>query len=357
MKKKYIWLFATIPFLIFFLLTTTSVQAFACTYRLVDTITGPGIPPKQPWVFDISWLDQASHMYYFADSSNRRVDIVDANSDRLVGSIGGFTGYNSNKAFKGPDDIVTDNLHQLWVGNGDSTVKVVNLKTRTIVASISTGGKKRADELAYDARDQILVVTNGADTPAFATFISVTSRKILGKLVLPEATEGLEQPLWDAQTHRFYIAVPSLRQHPGGEIVVVDPFSRHVTAAYPLPGNCHPTGLNLGPRQDLMVGCDGHPVILNTTDGHIEATIYQVSGIDEVWYNRGDQSYYLAASTNPSSSVLAIVDANTRIWLKNIPTAPGSHSVAVNEQNNHIFIPQDGRGITVYSPSHTCLLP
>jgi hypothetical protein len=38
-------------------------------------------------------------------------------------------------------------LHQLYVGDGDSTVKVVDLDAKAVVAVIPTGGQCRADEL------------------------------------------------------------------------------------------------------------------------------------------------------------------------------------------------------------------
>jgi hypothetical protein len=49
--------------------------------------------------------------------------------------------------------VVTFSNRELWAGDGDSTVKVVDLTNNSIVATISTGGKFRADEMAYDPKD------------------------------------------------------------------------------------------------------------------------------------------------------------------------------------------------------------
>ena len=76
--------------------------------------------------------------------------------------------------------------------------------------------------------------------------------------------------------------------------------------------------------------------------GRILATIPQVGGVDEVWFNCGDKRYYLAASNNPAANggpVLGVIDARTNTWVQNIPGGPGAHSVAANPTNNHIFFP------------------
>jgi hypothetical protein len=318
------------------------------SYRLITTITGPHIPPPGTWQFDISWIDQSTQMYYFSDSSNAQVDFINTHTNAYVGSVGGFTGYHGTTATKGPNGLLTDRYNRLWVGNGDSTVKVIDLASRKIIASISTGGKSRADEMSYDPADQLIVVTNGDDTPPFATFISVTSYKVIGKLVFPEATEGLEQPLWNAKTGHLYLSVPATSAYPSGELAVINPHSRAVEKDLPLPDTCHPTGLAVGLRWDIMVGCDGHPVVLDARTGTVEATISQVSNVDEVWYNSGDQRYYLAAGRNLSTPAVGVVDGHSLQWLTNIPVVAGSHSVAVDAKNNHIFVPQSGKGIGVY---------
>jgi hypothetical protein len=53
------------------------------------------------------------------------------------------------------------------VGDGDSTVKVIDIGSvpAKLIATISTGGQGRADELTVDERDGIVAVANNADRP------------------------------------------------------------------------------------------------------------------------------------------------------------------------------------------------
>ena len=319
--------------------------------RQIALITGPNVPPAGLWAFDLSYVDDQSQIYYLADGSNASVDLIDTRTNQLMGQIGGFRGFHGSRETQGPGGVQVDDLGQLWASDGDSTLKVIDLSSRTIVATLHTGGKKRADEMAYDSQDQLLLVTNGSERVPFATFISVTRRAIVGKLVFAGATGGLEAPVFDAQTHLFYVSVPANKSYPGGVVAVVDPLTRRLVREYPLP-SCDPSGLALDPaNQELLLGCSRHPVIMSALNGQIEVTIWQTSGCDEVWYNRGDQRFYLAAFTNPRGPVLSVVDAVTGAWVENIPTVKKAHSVAVDPLTNHIFVPESGRGIVVYAES------
>ncbi len=317
--------------------------------RQIALITGPHIPPRGLWAFDISYVDDQSQVYYLADASNASVDLIDTRTNTLMGQIGGFRGFAGSRQTQGPGGVLVDDLGQLWASDGDSTVKLIDLSSRTIVATLHTGGKKRADEMAYDPQDQLLLVTNGSEAVPFATFISVTKRAIVGKLVFTGASGGLEAPVFDAQTHQFYLSVPANKQYPGGAVAVVDPLSQRLVREYPLPA-CDPSGIALDPTtQELLLGCSGHPVIVSALTGQVVATIVQTSGCDEVWYNRGDRRFYLAAFTNPNGPVLSVVDATTDSWVENVATVKKAHSVAVDLLTNHIFVPQTGRGIVVYA--------
>jgi len=57
--------------------------------------------------------------------------------------------------------------------------------TNAPFASVDVGGQRRADELAYDPVDQLILIANDDDLDLFATFISVSNVagniKVVGK--------------------------------------------------------------------------------------------------------------------------------------------------------------------------------
>jgi DNA-binding beta-propeller fold protein YncE len=349
-------------------LTLSSTFAYAHrdddTYRQIALIAIPGAPLTS---FDISWVDRSSQRYYLADRSNKAIDVIDARNNTFVSRIGGFVGFTGSNEISGPDGVlVIHSRHELWAGDGDSTVKVIDLETGTIVQSVSTGGTKRADELAFDPKDDVILVANDADDIPFVTFISVADRTVLGRVNLPDATNGLEQPVWDPQTHLFYMSVPQLGANEmHGGIAVMDPRSLSLRTVFPVE-NCQPAGLALGPHQHLLVGCSqdaiaagahAQTIVMNARDGSTVATITEVGGSDQVWYNSGDNRYYLAARGMTSNGlksgrptpVLGVIDAEDNTWITNIPTGPNAHSVAANPRNNHIFVPLRGKGVAVFA--------
>lgn len=309
------------------------IPAPGSTVRMAK-IPVPGKPLK---VFDISWVDVPSAHYYLADRSNGSIDIVDINTNQVTGQIGGFVGFTGKNDTSGPDGVVvTFSNKELWAGDGDSTVKVIDLSTKTIAATISTGGKNRADEMAYDPKDNLILVANNADDPPFGTLISVSTRKVLKKLPFEDA-EGAEQPVYDAATGLFFMSIPATKASPGGAMAVIDPVAMTVVNMFALP-NCGPNGAALGPGNQLLAGCGnrGRSVIIDKTNGSILAQFDNVGGSDEVWYNPGDQRYYLASS---ASQNLGIIDSSTLTMVANIQSGVGAHSVAADLTSNHIFVP------------------
>jgi hypothetical protein len=78
-----------------------------------------------------------------------------------------------------------------------------------------------------------------------------------------------------------------------------------------------PTSIVQGPGNNFLVGCADHDgeafppneYVIDGTSGAILATINNVGGVDEVWYNPGDNKYYLAARDMLPGPVMGVIDA------------------------------------------------
>lgn len=331
-------------------------------YTLVTTVS---IPTKEPTAFDISFVDPVTRSYYLADRTNKAIDIVDTESNTFVRFLakGQFVGNTGNPDTSGPNGVLPVGA-RLWVGDGGSKVKVVDLATGAVVDTISTGGTKRADELCFDPRDDLIAIANDADSPPFVTLISTETHQVVGQFFFPEATDGLEQCQWDPDTGRILQNVPSTTGNPGGEVVAINPKTMQIVKVYPVEG-CFPAGMALGPHHGLLLGCSGdalaagfnaRTLVMDAQTGHVLATITQVGGSDEVWFNPGDNRYYLAARnmtsdgtpTGKPTPVLGVIDAETNTWVVNVPTGTNAHSVAADSSSNTIFVPIPGKGIDVF---------
>src|SRR5881296_1387812 len=355
--------------------------------------------PGKMLVFDISWIDEATQLYYLADRSNAVIDVVNAKTGTFVRQIkGGFKGFTGSNDTSGPNGVVVIGRpgHQfLIVTDAPSRVVSINLQTNTIVNEVSTGGAdgNRADELAFDPVDNLVMPVNNADDKPFATLIKVdpntgmlTQPKNLegvDRITFTDATNGAEQPVWDPGTRRFYISIPEIGggggKGPNGAVKRINQHTATVEATFVVQF-CQTAGLTVGPHGDLLVGCSvifneagtawtgltdpstAAPiqVIIDAKTGEIDKMVAGVGGSDEVWFNRGDGRYYTASRANPGAvpngsnpptdPVLGVIDAESKTLVQLVPTfnTPNptsppprgtAHSVAVNSHNNHVFVP------------------
>ena len=214
--------------------------------------------------FDISFVDQATGTYYLADRSNKAVDVVSA--ELIVTQIIPNNGHApfagiSPPAFAtataGPNGVVAA-FPWLFVTDAPSRVLSFDLRLnppQTVSECTTKAGEPtRADELAYDPQDGLILAINNAATPPFGTLITVdkaTGALTCGKNILfnaangVDAQNGAEQPVWDPGTKKFYLSIPQIGANPtvGGVIristtgTVEDDF----TITF-----CSPAGLALG---------------------------------------------------------------------------------------------------------------
>src|SRR5260370_33522960 len=101
--------------------------------------------------------------------------------------------------------------------------------------------------------------------------------------------------------------------------------------------NCGPNGAAIGPFNPLPagVGKGGRSVIIDKANGAVIADFSNVGGSDEVWFNPGDNHYYLAESARQN---LGVIDAGTLAGSE-VESGVGAHSVAADQTGNHIFVP------------------
>ncbi|MDA4130453.1 MAG: hypothetical protein OK457_06755 [Thaumarchaeota archaeon] len=329
-------------------------------YDLITTIQMPELSYSSDW----AWIDSNLHRYYLTDRSNKGISVIDTKNCEFLGTVQGCVGETGDDLTSGPNGIVQDSNLRLWIGDGDSTLKILNMQTNSIEASIATGGSKLIDMVGFDPKHQIILSCNNKDSPPFVTFVSAKDLTILGKIVYPDAKDP-EHPLWNARDDKFYLAIPRTVRNPGGQIDVIDPVSMEVIRVLPaydtMPdalAHCSEFNLFVGSSiRPIWFGGTSKSVIIDSRDGQLVETIPQIGGTDEVWYNPGDQRIYVAGGYMTSDGtkagtpqpIFGVVDAKQGKWLTNIPIAPDACSVAVDSSNNHIFVHFPGSGVGVFA--------
>jgi hypothetical protein len=346
--------------------------------------------------FDISFDDPVIGLYVLADRTNKAVDAVDTTTNTVSAQLGGgqFVGFTGNNDTSGPNGVVIVDHKEVWAGDGPgtgtSTVKVIDLTTQTITHTINTGGTYRADEMCYDPRDHLIEVANDAehDNPAnwpYVSFITTRGPKaytVVGSITMdgtkgtPKATNGIEQCQWDRRTGKIYLNIPEVNG-PGddtapGATLVISPEKMKIEQIYYHDHNkcAGPQGMTIGPDNQILLGCNApsgitetnpngngkySTIIIDDRDGRILKTLDNESGSDEVWYNDGDDHYFLAESSYPFQQQLGIVDASSGKQDPSVKTGTAGaaghvHSVAADAVYNQVYVPiPSSAGSTVCS--------
>ncbi|MGA8619478.1 MAG: hypothetical protein WB660_13305 [Candidatus Sulfotelmatobacter sp.] len=193
---------------------------------------------------------------------------------------------------------------------------------------------------------------------SLGTFTTANQAAPCGTCAGAIAPAGLGGMAWNPNTGHLLLANEnSIPITNIGSIDVIDPRLTDtscggvscgpvVVNSFVMP-NCMPTSVTQGPGNNFLIGCADHDgeafppneYVIDGTSGAILATITNVGGVDETWYNPGDNRYYLAARDMPNGPVMGVIDAKTNTWLENVATGPNSHSIAVDPSDNHAFVP------------------
>ena len=186
MTRKILFTLSILAASVLVLFAVALAQAPGTTYSLIATIPIPADSAGNKLTsWDITWVDPGTARFYLANRTTvkgeGRIDVVDTQANKFLYSIPGMVGPVAGPPNKsGPNGVVAvPYLNQLYVGDGDSTVKVIDLAMKKVIATINTGGLGRADELGYDPLDHIIMIANASDLPPFLTFISADTQTCL----------------------------------------------------------------------------------------------------------------------------------------------------------------------------------
>jgi hypothetical protein len=369
-------------------------------------IAVPGVTNANQYSFDLGAVDEASGTYYVTNRTSKSVDVIDIATLTVKTQFKpGFAGcFNNNGVFEpscgtvnsvginndasGPDglDIVGANL---YVGDVNK-LWVLNKSTGAVVSSVaipSTPTGLRADEGCFDAVDNIYAISTPGDTNPFMTFFDTRNQNapvVIAKLVMNNAdgsaSAGLEACVFDKTAGKFFVNNDGSTANPHGEMdgipvasilklrdIAPDPTkvvgvsggwqagldasgSGKAASAFVLPALCDPTGIAVGPENDIgamcrpgTVGTRMDFVILNKLTGAIIKTVAGAGGGDQITYDEESERWYLADSRATANGLscgggsagcvltpkLTAVDGTTRAVVKSLDSGNNAHSIAV----------------------------
>lgn len=340
------------------------------------------------FAFDIASI--SGNKFYVTDRTNNAIGAVDiptyvtgATTYTNLGK-GLFAGCNPAATCVGADNSISGPDGNNPIGSvlyiGDvNAVKIFDPVAGTVTKTITVGTQgKRADEGCFNPDDNLFMINSPEEAPPKSTFINTTTQTIVATVTYADSA-GLEACQYDSATKTFFTNNDGSSVNAHGEVNALTAADIKAIPAggkvdySTLPhlkrfpeGACDPTGLALGPANDLAVVCregtTGQPLnflIFDKTaaSGTGPVATLNAGGGDQLWYDSTTNSYYNAAgrwtangtaatngacsSTSPCTPVLFVIDAGARTISNpgGTPIGNGAHSIAVDPTTGYIFVP------------------
>jgi YVTN family beta-propeller protein len=266
--------------------------------------------------WDYLAADPGAHRLYITHAT--RVEVLDADSGKSVGTMSGFKGLHGI-AFDGTGKFgyVTD--------GGANEVVVFDRSTLTKVAEIPAG--TNPDGVVFEPATKTIWAFNGRSKDV--TVIDTVRRTVLATLPLPGKPEF---PAADGSGTIF------VNIEDKNEIVRLDAAAEKQTAVWPLEGCDSPSGLAIdvaGHR--LFSVCDGKKMAI--TDSRTGKSLAAPNIGDGPDATRYDAVHNLAFSSN-GDGTLTIIDASKPDYpvLETVATQRGARTMAYDSANDRAYV-------------------
>ena len=262
------------------------------------------------------------------DSKHRRlfvsrethVQVIDADSGKLVGDIPGTDGVHGI--------ALADEFNTGFTSNGKSnSVTVFDLTTLKVLASIHISGMN-PDVIIYDPKSKHIFTFNGRSTNA--TVIDAATRHEIGSISLP----GKPELAVSNNAGRIFVNLEDKN-----EIVVINSASNQVLKSFSLGSGTEPTGLAIDLKHNRLfsVCANKHMEILDSETGKMIAEAEIGDGPDSAGF---DSNLGIAFSSNRDGTLTLVKEDDSDHFsvLQNVITQKGAKTMAYDQEKHRAYL-------------------
>jgi DNA-binding beta-propeller fold protein YncE len=289
--------------------------------KLIQTIPMPNVEGY----FDHMAVDVKGQRLFVPGEHQRTIEVIDLREGKVIHTITVFGG-DPRKTIYLPETT------QIWVDDGDSTLKAFSGDTYELVKNMPLSGheldkdsRRVPDHGVYDSITHLFYLGDRSDsTPNAGPKGSIEIVDVHnGSLVATIAVDGKNPAglVLDPSHHRLYVVMGDTSQ-----VVVIDLENRAVIASWPIASGPEPHAVALdAPNRRLFIGSrvkrshvykPGKLVVMDADSGKIIDTFDTEGGVDEVeWGRKASASITparLASSKCSSNSTPIII----KVWEK-----------------------------------------
>jgi YVTN family beta-propeller protein len=295
------------------ILVASTAAAGSVPYRIAESFPVGG---DDKW--DYPSVDSAAQRLYL--SRGTHVVVVDTQTGQIVGDITDTPGVHGIA-------LATD-LGRGYISLGkEDRVKVFDLKTLEVIASVEAGAKP--DAITYEPKTRQVFVFNGHG--GNSSVIDAATNKVVATIALGGAPEFARAD----GTGNVYVNIESTN-----ELVELDAARKQVTARWPLPGCEGPTGLALDAahHRSFSVCANMKMSILDLHTGRAVATVPIGGGVDGAEFDAASQN---AFSANGDGTLTVVHEEDPEHFAvgQTLPTARGARTITLDSTRHQLYLP------------------
>jgi hypothetical protein len=294
--------------------------------RLVQTIPLPNVEGY----FDHMAVDTKGQRLFVPGEHQRTIEVIDLRTGKDIRTISGFGG-DPRKT------IYLPQTNEIWVDDGDATVKAFSGETYELVKNIPLSGhdldkdsRRVPDNGVYDPATGLFYLGDRADglkkegIKGTVEIVDLKSGKYVGSIEV----DGLNPAglTLDPHSSKMYVVTGDT-----SNVVVIDREQRKVLATWPITGGPEPHAVAFdGAHHRLLIGSrvkrshiykPGKLVIMDSDTGKVIDAIDTEGGVDEVEYEPASHRVYYTGTTG-FVEVFKQIDADHYERLGRVPTGP-----------------------------------
>jgi DNA-binding beta-propeller fold protein YncE len=267
--------------------------------------------------FDYIVFDSSSNRLYV--SHGTQVDVLDANSGKVLGSVADTPGVHGI--------AIVPNLHRGFTTNGrEGTVSVFDTHTFKTIKKISVA--KDPDFVFYDPQTKRVLVCHG--DAAVITAIDPDKERVVGQIDLGG---GAEAAVIDGKGTGF------VNLEEAALVVSFDPRRLTVKQKWPIAGCKTPTGLAIDKTNArLFIGCRSRVLaVMDAANGHVITTLPIGERVDAVAFD-ADNKLIFASNGDGTVSVIRQKSADEYESVGDIQTQKSAKTMAFDPKTKRLFL-------------------
>ncbi len=287
------------------------VFAAAPTYKVINKVKiGGGVR------WDYAYLDSANHRLYI--SHGTQTEVLDTNTDKLVGTIQGTNGVHGI--------AIANDLGKGYTSDGgDNDVTVFDLKTLAVQTKVKTG--VNPDAIIYDTATHRVFTFNGRSKDS-TVFDAKTGNVIAASIPVGGKPEFAQI---DGKGH-VYANIEDTN-----EIVEIDAKNALVSKRYSIAPCDGPSGLAIDPKGRLYSVCSNKLMIVSDpAAGKVLASVPIGAGTDGVAY---DDGYAFSANGNDGTITMVGESGGKFEAVATIQTTRGARTIAADQKAHKLYLP------------------